>query len=131
MSARPTLTLHLLPETFAVCQLPPESPAPEWAAGALVSVTRTREELSIVCEEGCVPAGVKRQGGFRCLTVAGPLDFATTGVIAALAGPLADAGISLFPLGTYDTDYLLVRKDDLVRVAATLREAGHQVVGRK
>jgi hypothetical protein len=128
MSARPTLTLRLLPETFAVCQLPAESPAPAWPAGTLVSVTRTPEELSIVCEEQYVPPGVKRQGDFRCLTVTGPLDFATTGVIAALAGPLADAGISIFPLGTYDTDYLLVRRADLERTVATLQRAGHRVL---
>jgi hypothetical protein len=129
MTARPALTLRTLPGTFAVCRLPPEAPAPGWAAGSLVSLTRTPEELSIICEEEYVPEGVKRQGGFRCLAVSGPLDFALTGVIAALAGPLADAGISLFPLGTYDTDYLFVRGDDLVRAAATLRGQGHQVVG--
>jgi hypothetical protein len=128
MNARPTLTLQLLPETFAVCQLPAESPAPEWLTGPLVSVTRTPEELSIVCEERYVPPGVKRQGDFRCLKVPGPLDFATTGVIAALAGPLADAEISIFPLGTYDTDYLLVRRADLERATATLRGTGHRVV---
>jgi hypothetical protein len=129
MSARPTLTLRILPETFAVCQLPPEAPAPTWAAGTLVSVTKTPEEWSIVCEERYVPGGVTQQGGFRCLTVAGPLDFALTGVMAALAGPLADAGISIFPLGTYDTDYLFVRGGDLGRAAAALRGHGHQVVG--
>jgi hypothetical protein len=128
MSARPSLTLNLLPGTFAVCQLPPESLAPEWLTGALVSVTRTDEEMSVVCEEACVPEGVKRQGDFRCLKVTGPLAFATTGVIAALAGPLADAGISVFPLGTYDTDYLLVRQVDLERATATLRGTGHRVV---
>ena len=128
MSVRPTLTLHLLPETFAVCQLPAGAPAPEWLTGTLVSVTRTPEELSIVCEERYVPQDVRHQGDFRCLKVTGPLDFATTGVIAALAGPLADAGISLFPLGTYDTDYLLVRRADLERATATLRGTGHRVV---
>jgi uncharacterized protein len=128
MSARPTLTLRLLPETFAVCQLPAESPAPEWLTGTLVSVTRTPEELSIVCEERYVPQDVRHQGDFRCLKVTGPLDFAMTGVIAALAGPLADAEISIFPLGTYDTDYLLLRRADLEKGMATLRGAGHQVV---
>jgi hypothetical protein len=129
MSARPPLTLHLLPGTFAVCQLPPDTPAPDWITGDLVSVTRTSEELSVVCEEKGVPAGVKRQDGFRCLKVAGPLDFGMTGVIAALAGPLTDASISLFPLGTYDTDYLLIRQADLERTVAVLRGSGHRIVG--
>jgi hypothetical protein len=118
----------LLPGTFAVCQLSPGSPFPEWATGEIVSVTRTHQELSIVCEEKCVPEAVKRQGDFRCFRVAGPLDFAMTGVIAALAGPLVDAGISLFPLGTYDTDYLLVRQDDLKEAIVVLQGAGHRVV---
>ncbi len=128
MSDRPTLTLRLLPGSFAVCRLSPEAPDPAWAAGELVSVTRTRAELSVVCEEGCVPGGVTRQGGFRCLAVVGPLDFAKTGVMAALAGPLADAGISLFPLGTYDTDYLLVRQEDPGRAIEVLRKAGHRII---
>jgi hypothetical protein len=130
MSARPTLTLHLLPGTFAVCQLPPDTPAPDWITGDLVSVTRTSEELSVVCEEKGVPPALRKQGSFRRLKVSGPLDFATTGVIAALAGPLADAGISLFPLGTYDTDYLLIRQADLERTVAALRNAGHEIVER-
>ncbi len=128
MSARPTLTLRLLTGGFAVCRLSPGSEQPGWAKGELVSLTQTRGEVSVVCEEGCVPADVERQGGFRCLAVAGPLDFALTGVIASLAGPLADAGISLFPLGTYDTDYLFVREADLSRAVTALRAAGHEVV---
>jgi hypothetical protein len=128
LTARPTLTLHLLSESFAVCQLAADSPVPDWAAGNLVSVTRTPEELSIVCEERSVPVDVKRQGDFRCFRVAGPLDFTMTGVIAALACPLTDAGISLFPLGTYNTDYIFVRRDDLDRATATLRKAGHRFV---
>jgi hypothetical protein len=119
--------LTLLPETFAICQLPPETPTPPWTTGTPVSITRTREELSIVCEEGNVPEGVRQQRGFRCLKVAGPLDFAMTGVIAALAGPLADAGISIFPLGTYDTDYLFIRQEEVRRAVAVLKGVGHRV----
>ena len=128
MSARPALTLRLLPGTFAVCRLPPEAPDPEWARGVFVSVTRTREELSVVCEENCVPQGVHRQGDYACLVVAGPLDFALTGVMASLAGPLAEAGISIFPLGTYDTDYVFVRRNETLRAIAALQEVGHEVL---
>jgi hypothetical protein len=125
---RPTLTLQLLPGTFAVCRMPADTPSPEWATGSVISVTRTGEELSVVCEERLVPETVVRQGGFACLKVAGPLDFAMTGVIAALAGPLADAGISLFPLGTYDTDYVFIRRTEIDRAIAALQGAGHQVL---
>jgi hypothetical protein len=95
----------------------------------VASVTRTDEELSVVCEEQFVPEGVQKQGDFRCLKVAGPLAFAMTGVIAALAAPLAEAGISLFPLGTYDTDYLFVRRSETRLAVAALQQAGHQVCG--
>jgi hypothetical protein len=128
MSARPALTLRLLPATFAVCRLPPEAPDPEWAKGEFVSITRTRQEVSVVCEEKNVPEGVARQGDFACLVVAGPLDFALTGVMASLAGPLADAGISIFPLGTYDTDYVFVRRSETRRAIAALEEVGHRIM---
>jgi hypothetical protein len=122
------LTLHLVPGIFAVCRLLPNAPVPEWAAGVVVSVTRTSEELSVVCEEKYVPTGIQRQADFRCLKVAGPLAFEMTGVMAALAGPLADAGISLFPMATYDTDYLFVRSDEMKRAVAALRGVGHRVL---
>ena len=130
MSARPALTLRLLPGTFAVCRLPPEAPDPEWAKGEFVSITRTRQEVSVVCEEKNVPEGVVRQGDFACLVVAGPLDFALTGVMASLAGPLADAGISIFPLGTYDTDYVFVRRNETQRAIAALEEVGNKVLSQ-
>ena len=128
MSARPALTLRLLPGTYAVCRLPPETPDPEWAKGEFVSFTRTCQEVSVVCEEKCVPEGAQRQGDFACLVVAGPLDFALTGVMASLAGPLADAGISIFPLGTYDTDYVFVRRNETQRAIAALEGVGHKIL---
>ena len=129
MSQR-SLTLELLPEPFAIAQIDRDSAVPEWAqGGALVSVTRTRAELSIVCAEASVPPDVKAQRGFRCLQVVGPLDFAETGVLESLASPLAKAGISIFALSTYDTDYLLLAEVDLEVGRAALSEAGHTVRG--
>jgi hypothetical protein len=122
----PPLTLFLLLDTFAVCRLPAGAALPAWAtAGAFYAVTRTADELSIVCVQEQVPAGVTCQPGWRCLQVAGPLDFALTGVLASLAQPLAAAGISIFTLSTYDTDYLLVRDETLDAARAALRNAGH------
>lgn len=128
MNALPRLTLHLLPDVFAICRLAAEAARPEWATGSFVSLTWTPDELSVVCPAAYVPAGVSHQGGYRCLAVAGPLDLGMTGAMAALAGPLADAGISLFPLATFDTDYLFVSQEDVRRAAAVLRKAGHNVV---
>ena len=121
-------TLELLPEAFAVAQLDCDSEVPEWAqAGALVSVTRTPAELSIVCAEACVRSKVRAQRGFRCLRVLGPLDFGETGVLESLASPLARAEISIFALSTYDTDYLLLPEAELDAGLSALSEAGHAV----
>jgi hypothetical protein len=120
------LTVH--PERYAVVRLDPDAPVPGWAtAGAVSSVTRTASELSIVCREADVPAGVSAERGRRMLEVAGPLAFTLTGVLASLTVPLAAAEISLFALSTFETDYLLVQEHDLARASDALRRAGHTV----
>jgi hypothetical protein len=121
----PSLTLSLLPETLAVCRLAPDAPRPDWATGGFLSVTRTSEELSIVCAEQNVPPSVRCEKGWRCLKVAGPLDLSLIGILAALAVPLAEARIALFAVSTYDTDYLLVKEADVERAVEVLRRAGH------
>lgn len=121
------LSLSILPETYAIARLEPAAPVPDWAlAGSLSSVTRTGGELSIVCREEGVPAGIASSRGWRALQVAGPLDFALTGILASLAAPLAAAGISIFALSTHDTDFVLVRDESLGRAVETLTEAGHR-----
>jgi uncharacterized protein len=107
---------------------------PEWAtAGAgdgeapLVAVVRTAAELSIVCPDGAVPDGVRAERGWRALVVDGPLDMVMTGVLAALALPLADAGVPILAIATYDTDYVLVRVERLADAVGALRAAGHRV----
>ena len=117
------MNLRVLPGVFAVCRLPPDAPAPAdfW------SVTRTEDELSVICLEGAVPDGAEVQRGWRGLQVAGPLDFALTGVAAALTAPLAEAGVSVLPVATFDTDYLFVRSETLDVAVAALAVAGHVV----
>jgi len=122
------LTLSVLSERLAVCRLGPGSGVPAWAMkGAFFSITRTADELSIVCSEGDVPPGVTCERCWRALKLEGPFDFAATGILVAVAGPLAEAGISLLPIGTYDTDYVLVREGELERAVAVLVEWGHRV----
>ena len=124
------LTLQLLPDVLAVCRLAPDTPLPEWAVQAgFVSITRTSDELSVVIPQQRVPDGVQAQRDFRALKVAGPLAFDEIGILAALAGPLASAGISIFAVSTYDTDYVLVRQTDLGKALGVLRGAGHVVAG--
>jgi len=107
---------------LAVCRLPTQEPVPDWVWGAgFVSVTRTGEELSVVCPEERLPAYVERaERGFRAFGVEGPLDFALSGVLASLLEPLARAGIPVFVVSTFDTDYLLVREAQAERAAQAL-----------
>ena len=123
------LTLTLNAETYAICRLGPNEPVPEWAfGGSLGSVTRTGDELSVVCHERGIPDDVQREGKWRCLKVASPLDLSLTGILASLVVPLGEARISVFALSTYDTDYLLVKSDTLEQAVGVLRAAGHEVL---
>lgn len=123
-----TLTLTLLPGQFAVCRLDAGAPVPEWATtGAFTSITRTADELSVVCPAENVPPDVRAEGPWRCLKVEGPLDFALTGILASIAVPLAEASVSIFAVSTYDTDYVLVTAAQVERAAEVLRQAGHRV----
>jgi hypothetical protein len=124
------LGLELLADRLAVCRLDGEAPVPDWAMrDGFFSITRTGEELSIVCREVLVPEGIRAEWGWRALRVAGVLDLSQVGVLASLAAPLAGAGISLFALSTFDTDYLLVKEHELGRAVEGLRAAGHAVHG--
>jgi hypothetical protein len=124
-----SLDLDLFSASYAVCRLAPGLPVPAWAEkGDLVSVTRTTEELSIVCPQNQVPDGVRCERDFRVLKIRGPLDFSLVGILAGLTGPLAEAGISVFALSTFDTDYILVKRDDLSRAAEILIREGHNVL---
>lgn len=123
------LGLQLLPGNLAVCRLEPDCPVPDWAMQSpFYSVTRTADEVSVVCAESAVPEDVKAERGWRILQVGGPLDFALTGVLARLTVPLAEAGLGVFALCTYDTDYLLIRNRDVPAAVAALRAAGHSIV---
>jgi hypothetical protein len=122
------LTLSLLPETLAVCRLDPDISIPAWAlSGGFFSVTRTRDELSVVCLQRYVPKGVDCERGWRYLKVEGPLDFSLVGILACLTASLASAGISVFAISTYDTDYLLVKAGHITEAVQVLSAAGHLI----
>ncbi len=130
--ANTTYTLTLLPGSYAICRLAPDAAIPGWALapGDFVSVSRTRDELSIVCAEAGVPAGVRGAQvgrGRRCLRVEGPFDLEVVGVLATIAQPLAGAGVAIFVVSTYDTDYVLLRDADLDAATAALTTHGHTV----
>ena len=122
------MKLTLLDLPLAICRLDPAVALPAWATGgAFWSITKTPEELSIICGDAQVPEDVHAGRDWRAFEVAGPMDLGSTGVLASIAGPLAAAGISLFAVSTFDTDYILVRGERAVEAAAALRAAGHEV----
>ncbi|GAB3359041.1 ACT domain-containing protein [Amycolatopsis echigonensis] len=126
------LTIDLRPGPYSVVRLPADAAVPaellEPGEPALVSVTRTPDELSLICPAGREPEGGTVEEGWRLFTVRGPLEFTLTGIISALASELAAAGVALFSLSTFDTDHILVPSDDLDRAVAAFREAGHEVL---
>ena len=124
----PGLDLQVVAGEFAVCRLPAAASVPAWAGSAVFSsITRTADELSIMCPAAQVPAGVKHEAGWRLLKFAGPFDFGVVGILAAVATPLAAAAISSLAVATFDTDYLLVKADRLDAVMQALTAAGHTV----
>jgi len=122
------LDLSLLPHTYAVCQFHPDKNIPYWALlGDFVSLTRTHEELSIVCQQDNVPEDTEAERGWRCLQVQGAFDFTVAGVNASLAIPLAEADISVLAIATYATDYLFIKEENVEQALQVLQQAGHYV----
>ncbi len=123
------LRLIVLPETFAICQIEAYKEIPSWAVtGNLYSVTRTSDEISIVCEESCdIPPGVRCERGWRIIRLAGNQSFTVSGILSSIIDPLAADKIGIFSISTYDTDYVLVKSEHLDRAIAALRFARHTV----
>lgn len=122
------MKLEIMEPVLSVIQFDAEEPIPEWALSSKwFSVTRTNEELSIVCCSSDIHSelGFKAEHGWRGIKVAGVLDFGLTRILSSLAAPLADQGISIFAISTFNTDYLLVKEDQLVKAKETLVKAGH------
>lgn len=123
------LKFRLLPERFAIHRLAPEQ-AIDWTlcrSARWFSVTRTEDEISVVVPEALDLGPTVRQPGWSCLKIDQTLDLSLIGILAGVARVLADAGVSIFAVSTYDTDYLLIRRSDTERAVAALIAAGHVV----
>ena len=125
-----SLQLSLLPMRLAIVPLPPGTPVPEWtrSSKAFLSVTRTPTELSIVAEVASLPAGSRPATTYLAFRVRGPLPLDLVGVLAALATPLAEAGIPIFSIATHHTDYILIRERDAEAASRALTESGHRII---
>ncbi|MGD2045757.1 MAG: ACT domain-containing protein [Gemmatimonadota bacterium] len=122
--------LDLRPERFAVVKLERGAEIPWWVESSVFfSVTRTESELSIVCDETALPHSEKALRGFRCFSVRGPLGFDEVGILSSVAHPLAESGISIFTVSSFDTDYVFVADVVVDQAVRVLREAGHTVHG--
>lgn len=123
-----TFSLSRFPETLAVVRLAPGAEIPEWAeSSSIFSITATANETSLVCAGRSVPKKARHEKPFTAFSVDGPLDFAMTGVLVAVLTPLAEDGISVFTISTFDTDWLLVRTADADRAEEAWRRSGHTV----
>ncbi len=120
--------LVVLKEMLAVCRLAAGSAVPHWAFGdGFRSVTATADELSVICEQTRVPRGVRSDRDWRALQLVGPFDFSAVGVLLPVAEVLAAERISMLPVATFDTDYVLVKDNGLARARRALEAAGHEV----
>lgn len=124
-----TLRMKLRPEVLAVSRLEAGSALPGWAtAGSLWNITQTGTELSIVCAEAATPVEARAERPWRALELEGPIPFGLTGILASVLTPLAEAGVGIFAFSTFDTDFVLVKGEDLERAVAALRDAGHVIL---
>jgi hypothetical protein len=123
------LTIRLLEEKYGVCRLDNSEAIPNWAFGSeFYSITKTSDELSVLCLQRDIPEGVKYEGEWRVLKVLGPLDFSLIGILASISGLLAQSGISIFAVSTYDTDYILVKGCNVEKAIKALYNEGYKVI---
>lgn len=123
------LTMRLLKEIYGVCRLDKNELIPEWAQKSdFFSITKTKEELSIVCSQEWIPANMRCEKDWRILKVEGPLDFSLIGILSSISTVLANNKISIFAISTYDTDYILVKSSDLDNAIESLLKEGYEVL---
>ena len=130
MPERQKLKFRWLTQLYSIVRLAPGASVPEWATkGAFTSITRTADELSIVCLADHLPQDVDSQHHWICLKLEGPFPFSQTGVLLSFIEPLSSKGIPIFAISTYDTDYVLIQEEFAGMVLDSLQQAGHELLG--
>ena len=123
------LTMKLLKEKYVVCRLDENELIPEWVqSGDFFSITRTAEELSMICSEENILEDIKCEKDWRILKVEGPLDFSLIGILASISSILAKREISIFAISTYDTDYILVKNNDIDNTIEALKSEKYEII---
>lgn len=122
------ITLRRLHGSYAVCRLAPNYPIPAWADGpGFVSISRTGDELSVVCLADRVPEDIHADRDWTCFKFQGPFEFSETGIALSVIRPLSEAGVGIFLVSTFDTDYLPVKSADADSAARILTASGHSI----
>ena len=123
------LTMKVLAEKFGVCRLNKNALIPEWVgASNFYSVTKTSDELSIVCSQASIPSDIKCEKDWRILKIEGPLEFSLIGILSSISTILAKEGISIFAISTYDTVYILVKEKDIDNAINTLSNERYEII---
>jgi hypothetical protein len=123
------LKFRQLPGSFAICRLPPDVPLPAMATTSpFTSITRTADELSIVCPVEFAPSSAICEVAWTCFKLQGPFPFSMTGVLSSFLSPLADGGVPILAVATFDTDYVLVREEVAAKALGILLDAGHELM---
>lgn len=124
------MDLSRVPGIFAICRLAPDNAIPAWVwhDRSFLSITYTADELSIICPLAHVPAGVPAERHWAILKVEGSLELDLTDVLSSLTTPLTTAGLALFVVSTFDTDYFLVKEQHLTQARQILEGAGHHFI---
>ena len=123
------LKFRRLPGPYAIVRLAADAAVPDWASeGEFTSISRSADELSIVCRANNLPHDVHSPERWNCLKLEGPFPFALTGVLLAFIEPLSTKGVPIFAISTYDTDYVLIPEERMEGVVDLLREAGHELI---
>ena len=123
------MTLSWLPNRFVIARLKSGDPIPSTAfTGDFFSITKSPEEISVVCEEGRLDPTIRAETGWLAIKVAGPMSLSSVGVLASLVKPLADEGVSVFAISTFDTDYLLIQEKIATKTQSILQGEGHKFI---
>jgi hypothetical protein len=122
------LKFRSLRESYAIVRLEPDAPIPDWAIqGEFNSISRTADELSIVCPAANIPATIRSSLRWICLKLEGPFPFSLTGILLSFIQPLSDNAIPIFAVSTYDTDYVLIQEEFSEKALSILQQAGHEL----
>lgn len=120
------LRLQLLQGKYAISRLGVHSPVPAWAEGdGFVTVSRSDDELSVLCRDDRVPEDIQCDRDWICLKLVGPFELHETGIALSVVEPLAEGGIGVFLVSSYDGAHLLIKDADLLHAQMLLQNAGH------